>query len=351
MYKTGGGEQPLKILLKNSQRFVVKTIFWWVCRRENHMICYRSLFFLARFFLVSLLIGFLSRNGQAEEVWVTRAVAAPGLEQRVFFSALVGKKVSYHIYKPNIYNLEKQRSFPVIYWLHGYRSGVNGLPRLVEYFDWAMRSGKIPMALVVFPNGLTHSMWCNSKDGRIPMESVIMEELIPQVDASFRTIPTRSGRLLEGFSMGGYGAARLGFKYADKFSAISILGAGPMQEGFTVESGPRKNAEARFLTLRIVYGDDQSYFRQQSPRALAEKNADFLRKGNVRLRILVGDMDEMYPPNQSFSSHLSRLRIPHDFIILPGVGHDPLALLRAYGRENWSFYQEALAPRLSYHSR
>ena len=297
--------------------------------------------------LANLLSGCFSHYGQAAEAWVTRAVVAPGLEQRLFFSSLAGTQVSYHVYRPEAYNREEKRVFPVIYWLHGYRGGVKELPRLVKYFDWAMRSGKIPAALVVFPNGLSHSMWCNSKDGRVPMESVFINELIPQVDATFRTIRTRSGRLLEGFSMGGYGAARLGFKYADQFGAISILGAGPLQREFSIADGPREMAQARSQTLRFIYGDDQSYFRQQSPWMLAEKNAEALRSGHVRLRIVVGERDEMYPPNRVFSSHLSQLRIPHDFVVMPGVGHNPLALFKAYGNENWSFYQAALGVRLS----
>ena len=297
--------------------------------------------------LANLLSGCFSHYGQAAETWVTRAVVAPGLEQRLFFSSLAGTQVSYHVYRPEAYNREEKRAFPVIYWLHGYGGGMNALPRLVKYFDWAMRSGKMPAALVVFPNGLSHSMWCNSKDGRVPMESVFINELIPQVDTTFRTIRARSGRLLEGFSMGGYGAARLGFKYADQFGAVSILGAGPLQKEFSVEDGPRSKAQARYTTLKYVYGDDPSYFKQKSPWVLAEKNAEVLRSGYVRLRIVVGERDEMYPPNRVFSSHLSQLRIPHDFVVMPGVGHNPLALFRAYGDENWSFYQAALGVRLS----
>ena len=303
--------------------------------------------------LASLLIGGFSRYGQAEgiwygqtDAWVTQAVIAPRLEQRVFFSPRARTQVSYHVYIPEAYNSEERRSFPVIYWLHGYRGGLRQLPQVVEYFDHAMRSGKIPPALVVFPNGLAESMWCNSKDGRIPMESVVIEELIPQVDSTFRTIPARTGRILEGFSMGGYGAARLGFKYADKFGAVSILGAGPMQRQLNAEDGPEKMAEARLRALRVVYGNNQSYFNQQGPWALAKKYAeDFHNKGLI-VRILVGEYDDMLPPNREFSSYLSSLSIPHDFQVLPNVGHDPLALFETYGGANWLFYQKAFSASL-----
>ena len=305
---------------------------------------------IAHVLSIVALIGVHAQTGQAAEAWVTNTVSAPGLEQRLFFSQIAGGNISYHLYIPEAYYRNKKQQFPVIYWLHGYASGVQGLSRLVGYFDWAMRSGKIPPALVVFPNGLTGSMWCDSKDGRIPMESVFIRELIPQIDRNFRTTRQRSGRLLEGFSMGGYGAARLGFKYPDLFGAVSMLGAGPMQKRFAANEGPRANAELRSETLRRVYGDDQSYFFRQSPWFIAERNADILRNNPLQLRILVGESDEMYPANLRFSNHLFGLGIQHNFAVIPEVGHNPLALLKSFGNANWSFYQAAFDHRPTYYS-
>jgi len=62
-------------------------------------------------------------------------------------------------------------------------------------------------------------MYCDSRDGKYPLETVIVSDLIPHVDAACRTIAAREGRGLDGFSMGGFGAAHLGFKYPD-FSAL-----------------------------------------------------------------------------------------------------------------------------------
>jgi enterochelin esterase-like enzyme len=49
------------------------------------------------------------------------------------------------------------------------------------------------------------------------MEAIVVRELLPEVDTAFGTIAAREGRILEGFSMGGYGAARLGFKHPERF--------------------------------------------------------------------------------------------------------------------------------------
>ncbi|MCI0540314.1 MAG: hypothetical protein L0Z50_34355 [Verrucomicrobiales bacterium] len=147
--------------------------------------------------------------------WVTPAVRAPRVEFRTFESAAAKTKVSYHLYTPAIYDTKQEQRFPVLYWLHGTGGGAAGVRPLASHFDSAIGAGKIPPMIVVFANGLASSMWCDSKDGNVPMETVVVQELVPHMDATFRTIARREGRLIEGFSMGGYGAARLGFKYPE----------------------------------------------------------------------------------------------------------------------------------------
>ncbi|MDP1587702.1 MAG: hypothetical protein Q8M07_08175 [Prosthecobacter sp.] len=47
----------------------------------------------------------------------------------------------------------------------------------------------------------------------VKLETMMIEELIPHMDRSYRTLAKGEGRIIEGFSMGDYGAARLGFKH------------------------------------------------------------------------------------------------------------------------------------------
>ena len=276
-------------------------------------------------------------QGEAESQWVTPAIRAPRLQRRTFDSAAAKSKVSYHIYTPEQYDREKERRFPVLYWLHGTGGGMEGVRYLAAHFDGAIRAGKTPPLLVVFANGLNASMWCDSKDGRVPMETVVVKELVPHVDATFRTIASREGRLIEGFSMGGYGAARLGFKYHDIFGAVSILAGGPLDREF---AGPRAIATPaeRARILQTVYGGDIDYFKAQSPWVLAEQNAAAVR-GNTRVRQVIGDRDPTLSLNRVFDAHLTRLGIPHGFTVLPAVAHDPRAVLDALGEGNWEFYR------------
>jgi enterochelin esterase-like enzyme len=298
-----------------------------------------KLFFLHLSVLLSATLTTL--HAQQAPRWVLPEVDAPRVQRVLLESKAAGRQVSFHVFKPEIYETEKDRRFPVLYWLHGTGGGLAGIPRIAEFFDRAMREGRIPPMIVVFPNGLAESMWCDSKDGTAPIETVVIKELIPHVDATFRTIAGRKGRIIEGFSMGGFGAARLGFKYPQIFGAVSILAGGPLDLDF---AGPRATANPaeRARILKGVFGDDLDYYRAQHPITIAEQQAEAVR-GNGIVRIAVGSLDSSVPLNRAYSEHLSKLKIDRAFSIVPEAGHDTLALLQGLGEANWEFYQKAFA--------
>jgi len=269
--------------------------------------------------------------------WVTPASPDTFTEFRVFDSVHAGGRVSYHILLPTEYESEAGRRFPVLYWLHGSGGGIGGIPVLAESFVRAMQRGAMPPAIVVFPNGLANGMYCDWKDGTVLVERVFIDDLIPHIDASYRTIASREGRIIEGFSMGGYGAGRLGFAYPGLFRAVSMLGAGPVQRDFTY--APR-GERLREQLLAEVYGGDLGYFRQVSPWRLAEENAAEIRR-TQSVRIAIGGDDTTLPANKLLHEHLEALGIPHEYTVVPGIEHQPGRLLPALGEGRWRWYRDA----------
>jgi enterochelin esterase-like enzyme len=140
--------------------------------------------------------------------------------------------------------------------------------------------------------------------------------------------------------MGGYGAARFGFRYPELFRTVSMMGAGPMQEFLT--TAPRASKAQAEELLREVYGGSQAGFQAVSPRRYARENVARLA-GRSRLRLVIGDRDETFGNNRDFHAYLNDLGIPHDWIVLPGVGHDPFQVLTALGDRQWAFYRAAFA--------
>jgi len=287
---------------------------------------------------LGIVTGASLARAQVSVEWRTSAVVVPRVSYATFCSPAAGTQVSYHLYTPVAYAQSGGRRYPVVYWLHGSGGGVSGIEPLSRLVDSAISAGRVPPMLVVFVNGLRMGMYVDWKSGTVPMETVIVRDLIGHIDTTFRTIATREGRLLDGFSMGGYGAARLGFKYPDLFATVSVMGAGPMQE--TLTRTPRASGQRAEDLLDAVYGGDQANFMAVSPRRHAAENAARIARDS-RVRVVIGDRDETYENNRAFREHLKTLGIPHEWIVLPGVGHNPMAVLQALGDRHWAFYRAA----------
>ena len=120
--------------------------------------------------------------------------------------------------------------------------------------------------------------------------------------------------------------------------AVAIVGAGPMQEDLL--QAPRAGAKRAEEVLRTVYGNDPAFFLAVSPRRMAEEHAATLRSGSL-IRVVIGDRDNTLDNNRAFHEHLERLKIPHTWRVVPGVGHDPNGVIDALGDDQWAFYREA----------
>lgn len=272
-------------------------------------------------------------------VWVTAAVVAPKVSQHVFASSAVGVPVSYHVYLPDAYATQAQRRFPVLYWLHGSDSVLTGIATVSAAFDAAIVAGRIPPLILVFANGLPYGMWCNAESGLQPVESMVVDDLLPDVDARFRTLPEARARLVEGFSMGGYGAARFALLYPDRFGAASMLGAGPLQLDFLVNDPNLQPLAVRQRILAEVYGNSLAVFEARSPWRLAEQHPP---PPGYRLRQIIGTLDFTLGPNRDFHAHLSARNIPHSYIEVPNVAHSVPGILSVMGDDFWSFHRDAL---------
>jgi enterochelin esterase-like enzyme len=271
---------------------------------------------------------------------VTAASDSSLVRFHLFRSVIIGRPVSFHAMMPPSYDANPVRRYPVLYWLHGSGGGIDGLPNLGQFYHDAMVNGQMPHAIVVMANGLPNSMWCDSKDGTSPVESMIIGELIPHVDRCFRTIASRAGRIVEGFSMGGQGAGRFGLKYADLFRACSMLGAGPLQLDFLEDDPNLAPIGARQQLFAAVYGSDNDYYLAQHPRTWATTRAGQLPPDH-RIRIKVGDADDLRDNNRKLRDHLVSLSIAHDYLELSGVGHNAMQTLSGGGNPG-QFYQDTL---------
>jgi pimeloyl-ACP methyl ester carboxylesterase len=67
------------------------------------------------------------------------------------------------------------------------------------------------------------SSWCVNSSATGNWEDFVVKELVPYMDASFRTLPSRDSRGIAGHFMGGYGAIRLAMEHPDLFGSVYAL--------------------------------------------------------------------------------------------------------------------------------
>ncbi|MBH0009183.1 hypothetical protein ESZ53_03515 [Salinibacterium sp. UTAS2018] len=157
-------------------------------------------------------------------------------------SDLEDARREYVTYLPPSYFTEPNREFPVVYLLHG----VNGGSREWEPRDFGAKldelytTGGLAESIVIMPDG--ESLWYTDHVDGTPWRSMFINELIPQVDAEYRTLASREFRGLSGVSMGGFGAYSIGLAYPEMFSSlashIGAIGLSPSQVGVTAPGGP-----------------------------------------------------------------------------------------------------------------
>ena len=235
-----------------------------------------------------------------------------------------GTFASYRLYLPPDYDSNPARRYPVIYFLHG-RSVDSKRPITAGYIariDAAIRRGVMPPTIVVIPQGLNTGWYVDAQDGQAPIESVIIKDLIPHVDTTYRTIATRDARAIEGHSMGGYGALHIGFKYPQLFTAVTGNSAALVED---VTDGV----------------GTQEFWVSQMPATMAKANLAAVKQQSIR--IIIGEQDNLIVGDRKLSGDLTAMGVKHEFIPVPGSPHNHDQLLQYQAFDTMAFYGRVFA--------
>jgi putative tributyrin esterase len=112
--------------------------------------------------------------------------------------------------------------YPVLYLLHGLFGAFDNWFTLTGLAEYATAFQMI----IVTPEGGDGWYTDSATAADENYESYLIRELVPAIDAQYRTINDRSGRAVAGLSMGGYGALKFGVKYPVMFAfTASVSGA------------------------------------------------------------------------------------------------------------------------------
>jgi len=263
--------------------------------------------------------------------WVNEMPAneLPNVQHHTFKSPSMTVDVGYCIYLPQGYDEPRNatRRYPVVYYLHGGRPGSEAKTvSLSKYVHAAMSAGDVPPAIYVWVNGGELSHYNYPEAGSYG-ENVFIDELIPHVDATYRTIASREGRAVEGFSQGGRGTARIIFRHPDLFCSAAPGGGGHATEKSISENNGRENDDLVFAAGYNTYDTAREYAANPEP--------------SVRILIFVGTAGFNYQNNLEYMEFLRSLGIPFEHLIVPDVPHSATLIYEKRGLDVMRFHAES----------
>jgi putative tributyrin esterase len=237
---------------------------------------------------------------------------------------LDGTTVKFNIILPGDYSTSARR-VPVLYLLHGYGGHYSNWCEKTHIVDYAKPYEEI----IIMPEG-ENGWYVNSySNPKMQWENYIIEDLIPYVDAHYRTIPSRGGRAIAGLSMGGYGAMFLGLKHHEMFAAVASLsgvvgGADlrrwdkPLTENKQTIIG---NPGVR-QTLLDSFGPEKNPARKdEDPFLLIRK---LTPENCPQLYLAIGWGDTLLDENRRFVALLTQLKMPYRYAEVPGKHEWPV---------------------------
>lgn len=218
--------------------------------------------------------------------------ARPNITHHVLASAAMARDVGYNVYLPPGY-AESTLRYPVIYFLHGAGGNENSDgPGFTAILTRLLQSGQVVPAVCVFPNG-GMSSYRDQAEGNVRVETMIIRELIPLIDRTYRTRAERNSRSIAGYSMGSSGAVRLALVYPDLFSAAGGWG------GSFIGRNPQAPLAPEFSTAALT----------RSPH-------------RVRLLMVIGLDDPGLAAHAPAIAALTAAKYPFTYRTLEGVAHN-----------------------------
>lgn len=134
------------------------------------------------------------------------------------------------VYLPPPYLANPEQPLPAIYLLQGFSGQIDAWrnrqgfrPTAIELFDELFAEPGVPPCLLVFVDcwtSLGGSQFLDST-GTGLYHSYLCEEVVPAVDAKFKTLADRDHRAVAGKSSGGYGAMVTALLRPDLFGALA----------------------------------------------------------------------------------------------------------------------------------
>lgn len=253
------------------------------------------------------------------------------IERCSMSSDILGVNKDFSVYLPAGYE-DNIQSYPVLYLLHP-GGGTHDIwisrGDLPQIADEAIRSGMALPMIIVMPDASgidehhlgKHLGYFNVADWNY--ETYFHKELIPLIDAIYRTIADKKHRAITGASMGGEAAVAYAQQHQDIYGAVcSLSGILGHPEQSQLASSDKDYAES------LIKNNPLAFVENATPE-------DIDKLKSIRWYADCGDNDFFYEGNTEFFLAMKKHGVPIDYRMRSGV-------------HGWYYWVTGLAPILSF---
>lgn len=250
---------------------------------------------------------------------------------RTLKSEILAKDMKYAVYLPDGY-ASSERSYPVLYLLHGYGDDQTGWLQFGDVqriADHVIAEGRAAPMIIVMPDAET-TWYMNDLKGVYRFEDYFFGELIPHVEVTYRCRTKKEYRAVAGLSMGGLGSFIYAFRHPDLFASSCPLSGALWDRDAMIKRMKLNEAGASEEQL-------SAYLDRYCPVTLVKRLSEEQKKA-VRFYIDCGDDDFLATDNARMHILLLEKQIPHEYRTRDG-GH------------TWEYWRTALPSVLEFVSQ
>jgi enterochelin esterase-like enzyme len=248
-------------------------------------------------------------------------------------SKILSMDRKYAVYLPPDYETS-QRSYPVLYLLHGGGDDQTGWVQFGEVLtiaDKAIKDGSATAMIIVMPDANTGQRgYFNDIRGQWKYEDFFFQEFMPYVEKTYRIKSDKRYRAISGLSMGGGGSFMYALHHPELFSAACPLSASTGPITLEQYKTTLRNNKIDIADTTVI----SSYYNRHSALALVNNMPDSVKK-SVRWYIDCGDDDFLYEGNSLVHIAMKKKDIPHEFRIRDGA-------------HSWEYWRTALPTVLAF---
>ena len=178
-----------------------------------------------------------------QDFYALRDVPHGNVQQILFPSPSTKQQRRAFVYTPPGYDASGRTRYPVLYLQHGWGEDETSWPnqgRANLIMDNLIAEGRTVPFIIAMTYGMTNDIRFGglAQFDIKPFQTVLVDELIPYIDAHFRTRADRDHRAMAGLSMGGMETKMIAMTHLDTFSHIGVFSGGTFDMN-DVNSTPR----------------------------------------------------------------------------------------------------------------